>query len=92
MNLRLEPFSDTFITVLSIGLTDAAKLKERLPSLSMAIIDSRLIFNALQLLSAACITLAVERDASLLTRSIYTELLYRLSGSKNVRALFTILL
>lgn len=81
---ELEPFPGRKLAILPIKLNDYIKFKEIAQNLEISIIDARIIIDISQIVIAACATLAAERNETMLTRRLSTELLYRLSGSKNV--------
>ncbi|PJF19046.1 hypothetical protein PSACC_01132 [Paramicrosporidium saccamoebae] len=80
----LEPFEGRCIGVLTASVQNAEELKLKLPSWPFAMIDARYVTGERQLATAACVCLVAERDGKMLTKSLSTELLYRISGSTNV--------
>lgn len=83
-SIALEPFPGRCIAVLSAQVDDASQLKDAFKSLDVAIVDASFVLDCLQLTAAACSVLAAESQGNMLTKNLNTELLYRLSPSRNV--------
>lgn len=67
-------------------VTNAAHIRACLSSLDCAVVNASLILDTLQVVMAACKAWLCRSKDDMRTRSINTELLYRLSPSTNVAA------
>lgn len=78
-------FPNQQIQILFGLVKDGESLKKQVDDKnSFAVIDARLILDENHILAGLTSTWRAERDGNMLTKSIATELLYRLSPSKNV--------
>lgn len=86
MRLPLKLFTEpTFITVeLYRGVKNAAEIRSKLAHLNCAVIKADLVVDPRQIVFAATKALYLKRSGEMRTRTVYTELLYRLSPSTNV--------
>lgn len=92
--LLLETFPGRTVAVVEgilpeTGSESRGEIKRLLTETVLAVVDARIVMDQMQVVCAVCATLVAERDARMLTKALPSELLYRLSGSNNVRCLPT---
>lgn len=86
MKIKLEAFPDSHLSLSRAHIRGSfAEFRAQLSQVNdVAFIDRGIVLNALHLATAASSALGALERGEMLTRGFGTELLYKLSGSKNV--------
>lgn len=82
--LDIGPFPETRCKISTGTITDVMAIKNLLNEAAYTIVDARYIIDRAQVASAVATACVAQREGRLLTRSLATEILYRISGSTNV--------